>query len=99
MAFRVVMTAPLAHLEDEEECRKIGVELFTIPCQTEDELIAATQDADAVITVPPQPFTRKVISKLNKCRLIHNLSTGYEGIDVQAATDYGICISFPGDYC
>jgi len=99
MAFRVVMTAPLAHLEDEEECQKIGVELFTIPCQTEDELIAATQDADAVITIPPQPFTRKVISKLNKCRLIHNLSTGYEGIDVQAATDYGICISFPGDYC
>ena len=99
MTFRVVMTALLTHLQDEEECRKIGAELFTIPCHTEDELTAATQDADGIITVPPQPFTRKVISKLNKCRLIHNLGAGYEGIDVQAATDYGICVSFPGDYC
>jgi len=99
MAFRVVMTALLTHLQDEEECRKIGAELFTIPCRTEDELIAATQDADGIITVPPQPFTRKVISKLNKCRLIHNIGAGYEGIDVQAATDYGICASFAGDYC
>ena len=97
MAFRVVMT--VRHfVQDEEECRKIGAELFVIPCQTEDELIAATQDADAILTIA-KPFTRKVISKLNKCKLIHSIGIGYEGIDVQAATDYGICISIPGDYC
>jgi len=97
MTFKVVMT--LRHLAgDEEECRKIGAELFVIPCRTEDELIAATQDADGILTLG-RPFTRKVISKLNKCKLIHNLGAGYEGIDVQAATDYGICISIPGDYC
>jgi len=99
MAFRVVLTARLPFVQDEEECRKIEAELFPIPCDTEDELIAATQDADAVLTNSPQPFTSKVLSKLNKCKLIHNLGTGYDGIDVQAATDYGICVSFPGDYC
>jgi D-3-phosphoglycerate dehydrogenase len=40
-----------------------------------------------------------VIEKLTKCKLIHNLPTGYEGIDLTAATEYGICVSFPGDYC
>ena len=100
MTFKVVIT--LLHLAgDEEECRKIGGELFTTPCNTEAELIAATQDADAILTGMEclVPFTRKVISKLNKCKLIHNIGAGYEGIDVQAATDYGICVSFAGDYC
>ena len=84
-------------LQDEEECRKIGAELFVIPCRTEDELIAATQDADAVLTYSV-PFTRKVISKLNRCKLIHSAGAGYEEIDVQAATDYGICVSNAGDF-
>ena len=97
MPFKVVLTIPAASLLDEEECRRIGVELVTIPCHTEDELIAATQDADAILTFG-LPFTRDVISKLSRCKLIHNYGTGYDGIDVQAATDHGICVSFPGDY-
>jgi D-3-phosphoglycerate dehydrogenase len=100
MPFKVVIT--LHHLAgNEEECRKIGGELFTIPCYTEDEVIAATHDADAVLTGVecPVPYTRKVISKLKKCRIIHNISTGYERIDIPAATDYGICVSYPADYC
>ena len=94
------MTVPPSHVwsrvADEEECRKIGGELYVIPCETDEELIAATQDAEAVI---PLWLTRKVISKLPGCKLIHNVGTGYDGIDVEAATDYGICVSFSGDYC
>ena len=100
MPFKVVMT--LRHLAgNEEECRKIGGELITIPCYTEDEVIAATHDADAVLTGVecPVSYTRKVISQLKKCRIIHNISTGYERIDIPAATDYGICVSYPADYC
>jgi len=98
--FKVVLS--VRHLVgDEVECRKIGGELFIIPCYTEDEVIAATHDADAVITGMecPVPYTRKVISKLKNCRIIHNIGAGYERIDVPAATDYGICVSYPGDYC
>jgi D-3-phosphoglycerate dehydrogenase len=100
MPFKVVMT--LHHLAgNEEECRKIGGELITIPCYTEDEVIAATHDADAVMTGVecPVSYTRKVISQLKNCRIIHNISTGYERIDIPAATDYGICVSYPADYC
>lgn len=97
MAFKVVRTIEGAHL-DEERYREIGAEFIMAPCQTENEIIAATHDADAVQTYL-QLFTKRVISKLNKCKLIHNIGTGYEGIDIEAATEYGICISYPGDYC
>jgi len=97
MAFKVVRTIKGTHLS-EEEYRKIGAEFVVIPCQTEDEIIAATQDADAVQTFL-QPYTRRVISKLNKCKLIENVATGYEGIDIETATEYGICVTYPGDYC
>jgi len=97
MTYKVVAPITIVDLKDDEELRKIDTELFVIPCQTEDELIAATQDADAVLTVMV-PFTRNVISKLNKCKLIHNIAAGYEDTDVQAATDYGICVTNGGDF-
>jgi len=99
MPFKVVMIVANRLIpHNEEDYRKIGVEFITLPCQTEDEIIAATQDADAVITMM-KPFTRKVIEKLSKCKLIYNLGTGYEAIDIRAATEHGIYVSYPGDYC
>jgi D-3-phosphoglycerate dehydrogenase len=100
MAFKVVMTfSHPACPHDEGDYRKMGMELAIIPCQTEDELITATRDADAVITTSVQRFGRRVIENLTRCKLIHNLPTGYEGIDLEAATEHGICVSFAGDYC
>ena len=98
---KVVVTTALNRLED-KELHKIGTQLFHIPCRTEEEIITACQDAYVTVThsIPVLiPFTRNVISKLNKCRLIHDIARGYEGIDVEAATDYGICVSNAGDYC
>ena len=100
MTFKIVM--PLNHAAgDAAECRKIGGELHKIICNTEAELIAATRDADAIMTSTecPPPFTRKVIGELSRCRIIHNIGAGYEKLDVAAATDCGICVSFAGDYC
>jgi len=99
MSFRVVMVVANPMIpHNEEDYRKIGAEFITRPCQTEDEIIAATQDADAVITMM-RPLARKVIEKLNRCKLIYNLGTGYEAIDVAAATEHGICVSYPDGYC
>ena len=97
MVWKIVRTIPGTAF-DEKEFHKMGAELFEIPAKTEDEIIAVARDADVVLTYY-QPYTRKVISGLKKARLIHNIGTGYDGIDVQAATDNGIIVSFPGDYC
>ena len=99
MPFKAVMIVANSLIpHNEEDYRKIGAEFITLPCQTEDEIIAATQEADAVITMM-RPFTRKVIKRLSKCKLIYNLGTGYEAIDIKAATEHGIYVSYAGEYC
>jgi D-3-phosphoglycerate dehydrogenase len=99
MPFRVVMVVANPMIpHDKEDYRNIGAEFVTHPCRTEDEIIGATRDADAVITMM-MPFTKRIIERLNKCKLIYNLGTGYEAIDIAAATEHGICVSYPGDYC
>ncbi|MBW2631999.1 MAG: C-terminal binding protein [Deltaproteobacteria bacterium] len=80
------------------EYTRIGVDFVTIPCETENDIIEAARDAEFVITMMT-PVTKKVIEKLEKCKMIYNLGTGYEAIDLEAATEKGICVSFPGGYC
>lgn len=99
MSFKVVMTARvLSRREIEQYKTNLGVDFLTIPCQTEDEIIAATRDADAVITLL-QPFSRRVIEELDHCKLIFNAGTGFDTIDVRAATEHGIGVASPGEYC
>ena len=99
MSFKVVLTSRVLSRRDIEDFQqKLGAELITIPCQTEDDLIAAAKDADAVVTLM-QPYSRRVIENLENCKLIFNAGTGFDTIDVPAATDYGICVASPGDYC
>ena len=101
MAFKAVLAISFALPglpHDEKAYKEKGIDFIKAPCQTEEEIIAAVSDADAVIT-GLQPFNRNVIDKLSKCKLIHSIGIGYEGIDVKAATEHGICVSTPADYC
>ena len=99
MPLKAVMIVPDPMIpHDEEDYRRIGVEFICRPCETEDEIINATRDADFLITFK-KPVTRKVIEKLNKCKIIFNVGTGYEAIDLAAATEQGICVTYPGGYC
>ncbi|MFC1864416.1 C-terminal binding protein, partial [Chloroflexota bacterium] len=69
-----------------------GVEFVDKPSSTEEDIIAAAHDADAVI-VGVEPYTRRVITNLKSCRLICTPKMGYDNIDVTAATEAGICVS------
>lgn len=97
--FKVVMTSRVLSRQDIGLYQtNLGVDFQTIPCRSEDEIIAAAHDADAVISLM-QPYTRRVIEKLSRCKLIFNAGTGFDTIDVQAATEHGICVANPGEYC
>ncbi|MEW6667158.1 MAG: C-terminal binding protein [Thermodesulfobacteriota bacterium] len=97
--FRVVLTSRvITKKEAEAYGNALNAEFITIPCRTEDEIIAAAGDADAVVTLM-QPYTRRVIEKLTRCRMIYNAGTGFDSIDVAAASERGICVAYPGDYC
>lgn len=93
MSFKVISTTTIAFHIDKEGFRKLdGVEFFDRPSTTEDEIIEAAHDADAVVIVL-DPYTRRVIDSLKSCRLITTAKTGYGNIDIAAATEAGICVS------
>jgi D-3-phosphoglycerate dehydrogenase len=68
------------------------------PLRTEDEVIAAAHDADAIIFAFA-PITAHVLDALPKVRVAVRNGVGYDAIDVQAATDRGIWVANVPDYC
>ena len=99
VTWRVAVTLrdPLVSIK-EEDFQGIKVGLVRKVSETEDELIEVAGDVDAAI-ISVEPFTRKVIENLRKCRIIATVKTGYDNIDIEAATEQGICVSTGGDYC
>lgn len=77
---------------------KLGAEYVEIPCQTESEIMEATKDTDAVFA-PAESFNRKVIENMRKCRIISVVGIGYDHVDLDAATEYGICVSNTPGFC
>jgi D-3-phosphoglycerate dehydrogenase / 2-oxoglutarate reductase len=97
--FKVVLTSRVITKKEAESWgNSLGIEFVTVPCTTEDEIIDAARDADAVVTLM-QPYTRRVIEALKNCKLIYNAGTGFDTIDIAAATGRGIAVAYPGDYC
>lgn len=93
MSFKVVSTCNIPFAVDERVYDGLkGIHYLNHPCDTEDEIIAVAHDANAVV-IGHEPYTRKVITGLRECRLMVTPKTGYDNIDVAAATETGICVS------
>ncbi|MDP6782242.1 MAG: C-terminal binding protein [Dehalococcoidia bacterium] len=100
MSYKVVMTLfrypgiP----SSEEAYQKLGATFSHTPCNGEEEIMAATMDCDVAISAM-QPYTRRVIENMQHCRLISVIGIGYEGVDIEAATERGILVANVPDYC
>jgi D-3-phosphoglycerate dehydrogenase len=92
MGFKVVYNTTTPIDLDKESFAEIGADYVETSATKEDDIIAATVDADALIA-RDGPFNKKVISGLKKCRLIMTPKIGYDNIDVTAATEAGICVA------
>ncbi len=106
MSFKVVVTfyAPGIVPTYDELLTNLGAEVDKTFCATEEELISACSEADAVIALgiritPGYIFSLKVIENLNKCRLIALTGIGYDNVDIAAATEKGICVANVPYYC
>ena len=106
MSLKVVVTfyAPGIVPTYDELLTKLGAEVEKTFCATEEELISACSEADAVIALgiritPGYIFNLKVIENLNKCRLIALTGIGYDNVDISAATEKGICVANVPYYC
>jgi D-3-phosphoglycerate dehydrogenase len=95
MNFKVVSTCiiPFVTKGLSERIRGLeGVEFIDKPTYTEEDIILAACDADAVV-VGIEPYTRRVINSLKLCRLLTTPKMGYDNIDVSTATEAGIPVS------
>ena len=100
MSWKVVMTAEFAGIPcDRYAYQQSGAEFSKVQCKGEDQLIAAARNADAVICLGLQPYTRRVIESLERCRIISCIGVGVDGVDIAAATERGICVSNVVDHC
>ncbi|HEX5415407.1 MAG TPA: C-terminal binding protein [Chloroflexota bacterium] len=67
-------------------------------CRTEEEVVAFAAAADACI-VQYAPLTRRVLTQLQRCRVVARYGIGVDSIDVPAATDEGIWVTNVPGFC
>lgn len=68
------------------------------PCHTAAELVEASRDAEALL-VGLLPVPGDLLRQRPELKLVITCSTGWDHIDVAAATELGILVGNAGDYC
>lgn len=98
--FKIVFVDSILPITDYE--RKIigdfGCEVTQYNAITPQEILAVAKDADAILTVGGK-FTRETIEGLEKCKVIARYGIGYDNVDVEAATEKGIVVTYVPVYC
>lgn len=94
---RVVVADQLPALADVEEpfddlVADRGGKLVKADCTTEAEVIEQCADADIVV-LSKAPITPRVAEQLTETELIIRVGTGYDNINIKAATNNGIMVS------
>lgn len=75
-----------------------GIDLVVLDGEQENERRRALREADALL-VNQYRLDREAIELLDRCLVISRYGTGYDNVDVDAATRRGIWVSRVPDYC
>jgi D-3-phosphoglycerate dehydrogenase len=90
-------TLPDTSIED-AVLAPLGVSMTVGQCRTEEDVLAISRDADALM-VQFAPITRRVIEQLTRCKVISRFGVGVDMVDLDAARDHGIPVKNVPDYC
>ena len=93
MAFKVVITTynrPPSDLTL-NVIKDAGIEVEWVPARTENEVITAAKDADVIMVGTVPHTTRKVLEALPRLKMVGRSGVGVDSIDLDAATELGIC--------
>jgi D-3-phosphoglycerate dehydrogenase len=76
-----------------------GFELIATHCKSEDDVIAAASNADAVLTQYAE-VGKRAIDSFTRCKVIARYGIGVDIVDVDAATAKNIAVTnVPNDWC
>ena len=80
-----------------EECG-LDVSFLKYECASEEDLIELCSQADALM-VAYAPVTANVLDRMPACVIVAFMATGFNSIDLAAATARGIVVTNVPDYC
>src|SRR5215470_11995133 len=88
----VLGNAPWNFADCQKALDRVPARMISLPqTEVEDELIARSRDADALV-VSSQRITRGVMSALEGLKVVVRTGVGYDVIDVPAATELGVIV-------
>ena len=76
----------------------IGATIVRLQARSENDLLDAAADADALL-VCYAPITARVIGRLRRCRIIARYGIGVDNVDLEAASARQIVVTNVPDYC
>jgi D-3-phosphoglycerate dehydrogenase len=77
----------------------LDVTLQGLASTSEDELIRAGQDADALLVSTREAVTRRVLENIPRVKVISRYGVGLDNVDLDAAADVGIVVTHYPGYC
>lgn len=77
---------------------EIDAEIVICDCVTAQDIVEQCGDADGIL-LDMAPMTREAIAGLKNCKVINRYGVGYNNVDVEAATEAGIQLTYVPDYC
>jgi D-3-phosphoglycerate dehydrogenase len=87
-----------SYREEEEVLGQIGARVVVRNLASEEEAIRELASADAIL-LNLFPLTGRIISKLERCKVISRYGIGYDNVDVEEATRRGVWVCRVPDYC
>ncbi len=78
--------------------KNVGLTVKYIPAADTLSIAEELPEADGIISVYTK-FDRNTLEQMKKCKIIATQTIGINTIDLDAATDEGICITNVPDYC
>ncbi len=69
---------------------EIDAEMAIARPKTDAEVIEAGREADAIIMHGSVPFTREIISRLKRCKVVCRTGVGVDRMDLRAAAEFGV---------
>jgi len=84
---------------EQEILEPLGAEVLPsqVDCRTEEEVITAAGDADAIL-VREAPVSARVLDALSRCKVIARYGVGVDNIDLEAAKTKGIYVANVPEY-
>jgi D-3-phosphoglycerate dehydrogenase len=103
--FTVVMTSNRYRWDLEPERQilhrfpELDIDLRGAAVMTEDDLVEAGREADALLCSTLESLSRSVIERLPRTKVIARYGDGLDNVDLEAATDHGVVVTHFPQYC